>query len=260
MLFWEIINSIINNWHLKWGIIMKKNKNGFIFKKKNNRKNIYLALLASVAILAVLYDRNIAFTKDNDRIVEGLSDSLIRFHVIANSDLEEDQALKIKVKDAVVNKMQDLLVDSTTVDISRSIIMENMEEIRQLAETVLRENGSTDKVTIALQQQEFPLKQYGDIVLPPGQYEALVIKIGAAQGKNWWCVLFPPLCFVDATHGVVDNQSKESLKKVLTQEEYSAIIMSKDKDVNIKVSSRLFRWFEEKENDFLKNSMFADQF
>lgn len=231
----------------------------FIFRKKNNRKNIILVLFACIAILAVLYDRNIAFTKDQSNIVEGLSDSLIRFHVIANSDSDEDQAVKVKVKDEVVKYMQGLLEDSTTVDTSRKIILQHMEEIRSIAEKVLRDNGFDHSVTIALQQQEFPLKKYGDIVLPPGEYEALVVNIGAAQGKNWWCVLFPPLCFVDATHGVVDNQSKESLKEVLTEEEYAAIIMSKDKDVNIKVSSRLLRWFEEKENDMLEETLLADQ-
>lgn len=237
-----------------------KTNNQFIFRKRNNKRYIILVLIACFAILAILYDRNIAFTKDQSNIVEGLSDSLIRFHVIANSDSDEDQGVKVKVKDEVVKRMQVLLEDSTTVDISREIIIKNMEDIRTLAEIVLRENGFDDQVTIALQQQEFPLKKYGDIVLPPGQYEALVIRIGEAQGKNWWCVLFPPLCFVDATHGVVDNQSKESLKKVLSEEEYAAIIMSKDKDVNIKVSSRLLRWFEEKEDDMLEDTLLADQF
>lgn len=233
--------------------------NHFIFRKKRYKKNILLIIIACIAVLAVLYDRNVVFTKNQSHIVEGLSDSLIRFHVIANSDSEEDQAVKVKVKDEVVKRMQYLLKNSQSVDISRDIIKENMEEIRELAETVLRENGFTEQVTIALQQQEFPLKKYGDIVLPPGEYEALIIRIGEAQGKNWWCVLFPPLCFVDATHGVVDNQSKESLKKVLTEEEYATIIMSKDKDVDIKVSSRLLRWFEDKEDDMLEDTLLAEQ-
>lgn len=226
--------------------------------KKTKRKNIYLILLILIGILAMLYDRNVAFTKNNESVVAGISNSLIRFHVIANSDTKADQILKLKVKDKVVEKMQSLLSESKDVDTSREIIQKNMEEIRKIAETVLRENDSQEKVRIALQQQVFPLKQYGDVILPPGEYEALVISIGKAEGKNWWCVLFPPLCFVDATHGVIDNQSKESLKKVLTDEEYAAILISKDKDVHIKASSRLFKWFEEKENKLSKDPLFAE--
>lgn len=213
-----------------------------------------------LGILTIIYDMSTAYTKESEEIVEGLSNSLIRFHVIANSDSDEDQALKVKVKDEVVKSMQVLLKDSGSIDESREIISTHINEIKSLSEEVVKNNGFTDQVTIAVQQQTFPLKKYGDIVLPPGKYEALVIKIGAAEGKNWWCILFPPLCFVDATHGVIDESSKTALKEVLTDEEYASILMTKDQDVNYKVKSKLFEWFENKEDTLLKDTLLAELF
>lgn len=234
------------------------NHSSFIIKKSMKKRNLLLLLSILIITLAVFYDLNTAYTKNNN-IVEGLSNSLIRFHVIANSDSLEDQALKVEVKDKIIDMMQGLLKDSKTINESRNIILNNIEKINTLAKDTLLENGSNDNVSTALTQQDFPLKQYGDIVLPPGEYEALVIKIGKAEGKNWWCVLFPPLCFVDATHGVIDNKSKESLSNVLTEYEYSNVILKKDKDVDIKVKSRLVKWFADKEDQLVRDTMFAEK-
>lgn len=219
-------------------------KQSFMIRRSNRRRYAFLLVFLLLAIFALIYDINTAFTKNDDLMVEGISESLIRFHVIANSDSAEDQALKLKVKDGVVDLMEQILSDSKNIDTSRALIIENMDRIQKLAEDIVLENGFTDSIQIDLKQELFPLKKYGDIVLPPGKYEALVIRIGAAQGKNWWCILFPPLCFVDATHGVVDDESKEGLKKVLTQEEYSQIIMTKDEEVDIKVKSKLAKWLQ----------------
>lgn len=237
-----------------------KQKYYFATKVSHKKRNLLILFAVMMCILTIFYDMNTAYTKENGKVVQGLSNSLIRFHVIANSDSAEDQALKIKVKDEVIKNMQVLLKDSKSIDESRVLIKAHMNEIKSIAEKIVKENGFNDSVSIALQQQVFPLKQYGDVVLPPGEYEALVIRIGAAEGKNWWCILFPPLCFVDATHGVVDENSKTALKKVLTDEEYSAIIMNKDQAVNFKVKSKLMEWFEEKQGTFLKDTLFAQMF
>lgn len=227
----------------------------FIIKKRNHIKTTVVVLVI-ISILALIYDVNRVYTKEQDEILEGLSNSLIRFHVIANSDTEEDQALKIKVKDAVVIYMQQLLEQSNSIDESREIILEDMDHIKAIADEVIKQEGSIYPTTISLAQENFPLKKYGDVVLPPGQYEALVIRIGKAEGKNWWCVLFPPLCFVDATHGVVDDKTKEQMQEVLTDEEYKAIIMNKDQQVDIKIKSKFLEWYAAKE----KETMFANLF
>lgn len=229
------------------------------FHTKERRKgNTVLLLAAVVMIITIFADMYYGLSSKNSNIVEGISDSLIRFHVIANSDSPSDQAIKLKVKDAVIERMHTLLDDATSIDESRAIIKDNMESLRELAIDVLNENGFNDNVSIALEREVFPMKQYGDIVLPPGEYEALIIRIGKAQGKNWWCVLFPPLCFVDATHGVIDDESKEELKDVLTDEEYQAIIMAKDSgNSKVKVKSKLLEWLGEQENKIKESSIFS---
>ena len=99
----------------------------------------------------------------------------------------------------------------------------HLEEIRILSEKVLRDNGCSEPVAVSISNCYFPVKTYGDLTFPSGRYDALRIQIGNAQGKNWWCVLYPPLCFTDLTRGVVPADSKEQLKDVLTDEEYRSL-------------------------------------
>lgn len=209
-----------------------------------------ITLVIAVFILTTVgVDLYLNLANKGNEVVEGISESLIRFHVIANSDRDADQAVKIKVKDAVVERMQELLKDAETVEESRSIILENMDLFKDLAEEVLMSYGFTETVAVSLQNESFPLKQYGDIILPPGEYEALVIRIGKAEGKNWWCVLFPPLCFVDATHGVVDDVTKEELRNVLTDEEYNAVLSNPDEQKKIKIKLKVLDWLKSKEKE-----------
>ena len=157
------------------------------------------------------------------QIQQGIAKEIIRFHVLANSDSEEDQGLKIKVKNRVVEYLHELLGDDTTLEETREAILSHMEEIRDISREVIRREGYAYPVTAGLTTAYFPEKTYGDCTFPPGEYEALQIKIGEAEGHNWWCVLYPSLCFVDDTHGVVTEEKKEELKNVLTEEEYDTI-------------------------------------
>lgn len=237
-----------------------ENNTGFIVKRKNVKRYIIIMVVLLIAIMGLVYDVNTGYTIGEEDIIEGLSDSLIRFHVIAHSDLPEDQALKIKVKDAVIEQMRVMLEKSESKEDSREIILNNRDKIQLLAEQVIADNNKNYEARVCLESESFPLKTYGDVILPAGEYEALIIKIGEAKGKNWWCVLFPPLCFVDATHGIVDNESKEELKGLLSDEEYNAIIMSRDKDVDVKIKIRLFDWLKEKEEEILDVKMLANIF
>jgi len=135
---------------------------------------------------------------------------LIRLHILANSDSTEDQALKLKVRDAVVNYLSPRLADADTIDIARRIVATNQNQIVQVAQDVLAANGSKDGVRVEMGRFEFPLRTYGSLVLPSGEYEAVRVLIGAAEGKNWWCVLFPPLCIVDATNAIAVPVSSAS--------------------------------------------------
>lgn len=125
---------------------------------------------------------------------------MIRFHVIANSDSQEDQRVKLKVRDAIISYLGLYLKDVTDAAIARQIINENQNEIVAVANKVLAENGMKYEVRMEIGVFEFPVKSYGNITLPAGKYEAVRVLLGKAEGKNWWCVLFPPLCFIDMTN------------------------------------------------------------
>ena len=152
-----------------------------------------------------------------------LQESVFRLHVIANSDSEDDQNLKLKVRDNVIKYMNTLCSKTTSKEEAIEIANAHLNEFKEIALNTIKENGYNYDVNISIDNVFFPTKTYGDISLPEGYYDALRIKIGKAEGKNWWCVMFPPLCFVDVTSGIVPDDSKELLKENLNQEEYNLI-------------------------------------
>ncbi|MGL5506802.1 MAG: stage II sporulation protein R [Paraclostridium sp.] len=161
--------------------------------------------------------------KDVEKVSEGYKDKLIRFHVLANSDSDEDQELKLKVRDEIIKYLQPMLKESKSLEQSEEIIISESDNLKLIGENIIRENGYNYEVEVKLEYNNFPAKQYSNIVLPAGEYKALRILIGEAEGKNWWCVMFPPLCFVDENNGVIDKETDEKLKSVLTEEEYDLI-------------------------------------
>jgi stage II sporulation protein R len=190
-------------------------------KKKRHR---LLALLIIIAVAsAVLVGYKSKDTYDYSRVQAGIAKQIIRFHIRANSDSDEDQQLKLRVKDKVVTYMEPLLKDSLSIDESRQILTDHIEDIRSICLDELNAAGSTEDVNVYFEKSYFPMKSYGDFTFPPGTYEAFRIDIGQFEGKNWWCVLYPPLCFVDATYGVLPEDSKQTLKNILTDNEYNAI-------------------------------------
>lgn len=185
----------------------------------------------------------------SDTIHTGLEQNLIRFHVIANSDSSDDQNLKLKVRDAILERIQPLLEGSQSIEQSRQVLLKNEQNIKHIAEEIIKDDGKSYNVTVALDKIAFPTKQYGDVVLPAGEYEALRVVIGDGVGKNWWCVMFPPLCFVDITHGTVPDETKKELQKVLTEDEYNIIVSAKTDDViPVKVKFKIVElWQQNKE-------------
>jgi stage II sporulation protein R len=127
-------------------------------------------------------------------------DQLIRFHVIANSDTEQDQALKRAVRDAILKEVSPRLAVSQSLDESRQIIKKVRSDMENTGRSVVKAWGKDYTVHTEYGHFSFPTKSYGSLVLPAGTYEALRVVIGAGQGSNWWCVLFPPLCFIDIEH------------------------------------------------------------
>ena len=190
---------------------------------RTGRSRLFVCVLLIAAVIAgavSVVKENIS--KEADCAAQ-LSSHIIRFHVRANSDSDRDQQLKINVKEKVVQYIEPLLKDSCSIDESREILKENIPEIKEVALKQLEADGSDDSVDVYFEESYFPAKTYGDVTFPPGEYEAFRIDIGDAQGRNWWCVLYPPLCFVDATYGVLPDESKDQLKNILTEDEYNAI-------------------------------------
>ena len=152
-----------------------------------------------------------------------IKDKVLRLHVIANSDSEEDQALKLKVRDQVLATLKPLLENAEDRSSSEAIVRAHLSEVEAAARETAWQEKPGENVHAELTNTRFPEKTYGDCTFPAGNYDALRITIGEAKGKNWWCVLFPSLCFVDTVHGVVPEEAKELLKNVLTEEEYESL-------------------------------------
>lgn len=141
---------------------------------------------------------------------DDVKDTLIRFHVIANSDSNEDQDLKLDIKNKVIEYLYPLLSDSKSIDESRNILISNEDKVKEIAYKIINEEGFNYSVDVVLSKENFPQKEYGSIVLPQGEYEAYRIIIGNGQGHNWWCVMFPPLCFIDVTKGQVEDEKSQN--------------------------------------------------
>jgi stage II sporulation protein R len=148
---------------------------------------------------------------------------ILRFHVRANSDSTEDQELKMAVKEDVITLLRPLLEKCDDVKESKNIVVANLQNIYTTAVNTIVEQGYDYDVKVYVTEEEFPAKTYGDLTFPAGNYQALRIDIGEAKGQNWWCVMFPPLCFIDESTAVVSEEGKEALKRALTAEEYEAL-------------------------------------
>lgn len=189
--------------------------------KKRHRLLAFFILVAVASAAIVRYSSE-CLMEDGD-IQKGIADSIIRFHVRANSDSDSDQQLKLEVKSRVITYLKPLLEESKSISESRQILENHQQDIKELADSTLRELGSNQTTSVYFERCYFPMKSYGDVTFPPGEYEAFRIDIGESCGKNWWCVLYPPLCFVDVTYGVLPEDSKETLENILTDDEYNAI-------------------------------------
>lgn len=169
-------------------------------------------------------------------VSEDIAQSVFRLHVIANSDSKEDQDLKYKVRDKVLEYMNEISKNCSSKEEVILLAEEHKEEFKKVAENAIKQNGYDYEVNIKIGNFDFPTKTYGDISLPAGEYDALRIEIGEAKGQNWWCVMFPPLCFVDITSGVVPDESKEVMKENLNDEEYNLISDKESSDIQFKFS------------------------
>ncbi len=206
-------------------------------------KKLFICIfIAAIALLCVQ-----SRAKENQTTSERLADKIFRLHVIANSDSEEDQALKLEVKEALVNYIEANYANLTDKAAYINYINENEEQLKNLAAEVISEQGYSYGVELSIENTYFPVKSYGDLTFPCGYYDALCVRIGNADGKNWWCVLYPPLCFVDLTYGIVPEDSKDTLHSIVGNEDYNTLLYG-GKDVTVKPRSLILdtikEWFD----------------
>jgi len=156
---------------------------------------------------------------------DALANGVIRLHIRANSNSEDDQALKLKVRDRLISESKKMMQKDMSIDDVRSYARQNLTDIRSIAIDEIRKNGYDYDVNVRFGKSEFPVKTYGDMTLPAGTYEALVVEIGASEGENWWCVMFPPLCFVD--EACVGPEAPEMLIESLGEDTYDMVSTDK---------------------------------
>ena len=180
--------------------------------------NTYFILIFLFCIYIIFCVRSYSVAVSSE-----LSNAIFRIHVLANSNSNEDQKLKLKVRDALLSYMNNLCSSCNTKKEAMEIANKHKDEFQKIAENVIIENGYTYPVKININNFYFPTKSYGDISLPSGYYDALRVEIGNSEGKNWWCVMFPSLCFIDITSGIVDSDGKEKLEENLDSESYKLI-------------------------------------
>lgn len=200
----------------------------FIQNSKVKRTFIIITLLCLfILVSAISYV---------DAVSTNIANSVFRLHVIANSDSKEDQDLKYKVRDKVIEYMNSISKNCTSKQEVISLANKHQKDFQEIAKQVVLDNGYDYDVNIYIGKSDFPTKNYGDISFPAGTYDSLKIEIGQSSGQNWWCVMFPPLCFVDVTSGVVPDESKLMMQDNMSEEEYNIISNQNSPDIQVKFS------------------------
>lgn len=169
---------------------------------------------------------------------EVLREQILRFHVLADTNTETDQHIKLLVRDAVLSYTTPLLEQADDIQEVKQILSPLLPHVTTLANQVLALSDVPYTASVHIETAYFPVKQYGSLLLPPGNYEALRIVLGEGKGKNWWCLMFPSLCFLDGTTAVLPEEEKQTLKKLLPETEYYTLF-PKEKQT-IQFSSRLY--------------------
>ncbi|MBM7854582.1 stage II sporulation protein R [Desulfohalotomaculum tongense] len=163
-------------------------------------------------VTGIILTLSLAVVSYNYYVQQEYAKELIRFHIIANSNTIEDQILKLRVRDAVVTEMKERFADIDNKEEALIVTRESFDDIKKIAQEQVTKAGKDYKVEVMLGDYLFPTKTYGDITLPAGRYRALRVVIGEGRGHNWWCVLFPPLCFVNGVDKLPDGQQPKGVK------------------------------------------------
>lgn len=213
-------------------------------------KNIKLIIgLGAVLVLAVVLS---AMSSYAGAVNKDIAQKVVRLHVIANSDSVEDQNLKYSVRDSVLEYMRDNM-DKVKNDGNAPQVDEGLlSGIETVAAREIENEGYRYGVKVSYGVSPFPTKTYGDVAFPAGYYNAVKVEIGKSVGQNWWCVMFPPLCMVNATSGKLSDDSKAMLKDKMSTEDYEIITSQDNGSQEVKVKFKIVEIMQTLKMDLAK--------
>lgn len=204
------------------------------------RRDLFLCL--TCLLLAFLF--TMAGQRQSDEAMAArIAPEILRFHVLANSDSDEDQQLKLRVRTLLLDSIYEKLGENASLDDTKEYVLANKDSLEQEAEDYMKAEGYDYPAHMEVTECYFPSKTYGDMVFPCGTYDAVRVEIGKGKGHNWWCVLYPPLCFVDSTYAVVPDSSREILRESLDAADYQALL-KKQPEVHIRIRSEFLELLE----------------
>jgi len=174
-------------------------------------------------------------------VQQDIADNVIRFHVMAHSDEDDDQALKERVRLDVMAEFAGSFAYGTDIDETRRILTEYLPAIQAYAEKAVRREGFDYPVSADISRVFFPTKYYGNMAFPPGEYEAVQIIIGDGAGSNWWCLMFPPLCYMDMT---ASEGSRQQMENTLLPQSMRLITYPESQSTSITIRFRIVEWWQ----------------
>ena len=203
-----------------------------------NRKKIFFYITLALVFIAGAYQYRVK------RFQRDISQDILRFHVLANSDSQADQSVKLKVRDEIGRYMKGNMGQVENLKECIKETEEKLPEITRIAEEVLKREGFSYPASARVGTVDFPDKQYGSYTFPGGSYKALQITLGEGEGHNWWCVMYPNMCFAGSVYEVVEEDAKRELKAVLTPEEYEELMAESQISVKFKYWEKLKEWWK----------------
>ncbi len=187
---------------------------------------LYILILCIGTIMSLSIPKSEAMVAEQEQMI--IPNEAIRLRILANSDLEADQQIKRHIRDAVNAEITEWVKDLESIEAARSLIQSNLPEIEQIAKKVIEQENLAQDVNVSFGRVAFPTKLYGQFLYPAGEYEAILITLGEGKGANWWCVLFPPLCFLDFSNGVAVSDGFDETKD--QEEEKTAVYVEEDEE------------------------------
>lgn len=203
---------------------------------KYDRRNVkILSFLQKTAIVLLIFLSLLLllpehyFADEPTHSSPALEDKILRLHILAAGNDTASQELKLHVRDEVLALIQDTVSDATTAREAEDALLPRLDEIVFVANRVLADSGVSYHATAEITTEFFPIKQYGSLLLPPGEYRALRIVLDEGKGKNWWCMLYPSLCLTEGVTATIPDEEKEELRGLLTEEEFDTLFSTESK-------------------------------